>query len=344
MSDLDVLKTLIPINSLAPDNFRQLAAQTKIERLPADQVLFRQGDNDGYTFYLLAGEVALTVGQDDDQERVIVAGTDMARYALAQLKPRQFTGVARTDIAVARMESAALDRLLTVDQATGCEVTEFDGAQDTEWMWHVLTNKAFNILPPANINAMFARMQSVEAKAGQVIIRQGDLGDYYYVIKSGHATVARKSDTGKVGLLNELGEGDAFGEEALLSGAPRNATVIMKTDGVLMRLTKQDFDELLKAPVVKWVSYPGAKTMVQDGAGLIDVRLEDEHRAGALKGSQNIPLYLLRLKAASLEPKRRYIVYCQTGSRSCVAAFLLTQRGFDVHVLQGGLDTMTHAI
>ena len=344
MSDLDVLKTLIPINSLAPDNFRQLAAQTKIERLPADRVLFRQGDNDGYTFYLLAGEVALTIGQDDDQERVIVAGTDMARYALAQLKPRQFTGVARTDIAVARMKSAALDRLLTVDQATGCEVTEFNGAQDTEWMWRVLTNKAFNILPAENINAMFTRMQSVEAKAGQVIIRQGDPGDYYYVIKSGRATVARKSDTGKVGLLNELGEGDAFGEEALLSGAPRNATVVMKTDGVLMRLTRQDFNELLKTPVVKWVSYPEAKTLVQDGAGLIDVRLEDEHRAGALKGSQNIPLYLLRLKAASLEPKRRYIVYCQTGSRSCVAAFLLTQRGFDVHVLQGGLDTMTHAV
>jgi CRP-like cAMP-binding protein len=343
MSDLDVLKTLIPVNSLAPDNFRKLAAKTRILSLPAGEVLFRQGDQDGDTLYLLSGEIALMSGSDDSDELVVVAGSDKARYALAQLKPRQYTGTARTDVRVARMESAALDRLLTVDQATGYEVTEFDGGQDTEWMWRMLTNKAFNILPPENINAMFARLQPVEARAGQVVIRQGDPGDYYYIIKSGRATVARKSDAGKVGVLSELGEGEAFGEEALLAGAPRNATVIMKTDGVLMRLAKQDFDELLKAPVVRWVGHEEARAMVKAGAGLIDVRLEDEHRAGAIKGSVNIPLYLLRLKAAGLDPGRRYIVYCQTGSRGCVAAFLLSQRGFDVSALKGGLDAVPRA-
>jgi len=339
MSDLDVLKTLIPMNSLAPDNFRELAAKTRILNLPAGEMLFRQGDQDADTLYLLTGEVGLTTA-DDDAERVIAAGTDKARYALAQLKPRQYTGVAKTDITVARLPSALLDRLLTVDQATGYEVTEFDGGQDTEWMWRLLSNKAFNILPPENINAMFARLQPVEARAGQVIVRQGDPGDYYYLIKSGRATVTRKSDAGKVGLLSELGEGDAFGEEALLSGAARNATVIMKTDGVLMRLAKQDFDALLKAPVVKWVGYDAVRALVKAGAGLIDVRLEDEHRAGAIPGSVNLPLYLLRLKASSLELQRRYIIYCQTGSRSCVAAFLLSQRGFDVCALQGGLDAV----
>ena len=343
MSDLDVLKTLIPINSLAPDNFRELVAQTRIEQILAEEALFHQGDKDRDTFYLLAGEALLTTEESSDVRRII-AGSEKARYALAHLKPRQFTGIAHTDVTVARLDSAVLDRLLTFDQATGCEVTEFDGNQDTEWMWRMLTDKAFNIFPPANINSMFTRMEQIEARAGQAIIRQGDPGDYYYIIKSGRATVTRKSDTGKVSLLTELGETQTFGEDALLSGAPRNATVIMKTEGVLMRLAKKDFDELLKAPVVKWVSYPGAKAMVQGDAGLIDVRLEDEHRAGALKGSQNIPLYLLRLKAASLDPKRRYIVYCQTGSRSCVAAFLLTQRGFDVYVLQGGLDTIAHAV
>jgi len=344
MSDLDVLKTLIPINSLAPDNFRDLAAQARILRLPAGEVLFRQGDRDDDALYLLAGEVDLTSDAGEGEARAILAGSDKARYALAQLKPRQFTGVAKTDVTVARLKSAALDRLLTVDQATGYEVTEFDGGQDTEWMWRLLSNKAFNILPPENINALFARLRPLEAKAGQAIIRQGDPGDYYYIIKSGRATVTRKSDTGKVGLLSELGEGDAFGEEALLSGAARNATVIMKTDGTLMRLAKQDFDELLKAPVVKWASFSEVREMVKAGAGLIDVRLEDEHHAGAIKGSVNIPLYLLRLKAASLDPQRRYVVYCQTGSRSCVAAFLLSQRGFDVSALQGGLDAVPRSV
>jgi len=47
------------------------------------------------------------------------------------------------------------------------------------------------------------------------------------------------------------------------------------------------------------------------------------------------------LKAASLDPKRKYIVYCQTGSRSCAAAFLLSQKGYDVYALKGGLNTLT---
>lgn len=55
----------------------------------------------------------------------------------------------------------------------------------------------------------------------------------------------------------------------------------------------------------------------------------------------NLPLYQLRLKASSLEPRRHYIVFCQTGSRSCAAAFLLSQRGFEVSVLRGGLNGLT---
>lgn len=339
---MEILKTLVPINSLTPDNFRALASQTAIETLRAGKTLFKKGDNDGLTLYLVSGEIALSA-DDGTPERVIVGGTDKARYALAQLKPRQYTGVVRTEAAVARMDSAALDRLLTVDQATGYEVTEFDNTVDTEWMWRMLNSRAFNILPAASINAMFARMETVETKAGQVIIRQGDPGDYYYIVKSGRVSVARKSEAGKVAVLGELGEGENFGEEALLSGAPRNATVIMKTDGVLMRLAKKDFEELLQGPVVKWVSRDEARSMVTAGAGLLDVRTEDEHRVGAIKGSVSIPLYLLRLKAPSLDPRRKYIVYCQTGSRSCAAAFLLSQRGLDVYVLQGGLNGLARA-
>ena len=127
----------------------------------------------------------------------------------------------------------------------------------------------------------------------------------------------------------------------MLSGAPRNANVITLTDGVLMRLSQADFNELLREPMVQWVTDAEARILMQEGAGLIDVRLEDEYRGGALKGSVNIPLHLLRLKAASMDRRRKYIVYCQSGKRSCAAAFLLGQRGFDVCVLRGGLSALT---
>ena len=55
--------------------------------------------------------------------------------------------------------------------------------------------------------------------------------------------VTRNSKTGKPLTLATIGIGDAFGEEALLSDAKRNANVIMETSGSLMRLSKDDFNE-----------------------------------------------------------------------------------------------------
>lgn len=340
----DILKTLIPINSLTPENFRELAAKSVIERLPAGSLLFRQGDHDNLSVFLLSGEVILS-STDNDSSLDVIAGSDEAQYALAQLKPRQYTGTAKTPVTVARVDGGLLDRLLTWDQATGYEVTEYDGSQDTEWMIRMLRNETFQNLPPSNINALFARFEPVEVKAGQAIIRQGDPGDYYYIIKTGKVSVSRKAGkNARVSVLGQLGEGDGFGEEALLAGAPRNATVVMLTDGVLMRLAREDFDHLMREPLVKWVTLDEAKAMAHAGAGLLDVRVEDEHRNGTIKGSINIPLYLLRLKAAQLDRNRKYIVFCHSGSRGCAAAFLLSQRGFDVSVLRGGLSELVHAV
>ena len=62
--------------------------------------------------------------------------------------------------------------------------------------------------------------------------------------------------------LAELGVGDTFGEEALIAEAKRNATVTMLTDGVLMRLNKQDFRELMNEPLLQWVSYDKAREII----------------------------------------------------------------------------------
>ena len=109
-------------------------------------------------------------------------------------------------------------------------------------------------IPPANIQAIFMRMQRVAYRAGDVVIRQGDEGDYFYAIVSGKCVVTRETPLNKDGIkLAELGVGDTFGEEALISEAKRNATVTMLTDGVLMRLDKKDFRELMNEPLLQWV-------------------------------------------------------------------------------------------
>lgn len=341
--DKRVLRTLVAPNSLNAESFQDLARRAVAEELPAGRMLFRKGDVDRKTIYLLAGEVELI--SDRGVERVIRGGTAESRHPLANQQPRPLSARSRTAVTITRFDSDLLDILLTWDQLSGIEVndltaTDASTAEGEDWMTRILQSKAFLRIPPPNIQAMFMRLQEFPVKAGQTVIKQGDEGDYYYIVSRGRCQVTRESATGSVVTLATLGDGDAFGEEALLSHGKRNATITMETDGLLMRLSKSDFEELLKAPMLNEVDLDRAKQMVRAGAVLLDVRLESEHRAGSIKASVNVPLFMLRLKAETLDHAKKYICYCETGRRSSAAAYLLSERGFESYVLRGGLQAI----
>jgi CRP-like cAMP-binding protein len=195
---------------------------------------------------------------------------------------------------------------------------------------------AFSQLPAAHIDALLSKFKRFEAKAGQAVIREGAEGDYYYVIESGKCRVERMIG-GVSMLLAELKSGDAFGEEALVSEAKRNATITMKTDGALLRLDKQDFVELLKEPLLHRVSYDEARQRVAMGGQWIDVRYPSEYQYDKLPGALNIPLAEVRNAFAVLNKAQDYVIYCQSERRSSAAAFLLAQRGYRTYLLAGGL-------
>ena len=276
-----------------------------------------------------------------------MAGSDIAKHPLVNQQPRKNTATAKVDSKVIRIDSDLHDILLTWDQLSGIEVDEIqveengsdeDEDDDSDWMTRILQSKAFLQIPPANIQALFMRVQEVPLKAGDTVIKQGEDGDYYYIVKHGKCKVTRSSKTGSELTLATLGDGDAFGEEALLSEAKRNANIIMTTDGSLMRLSKEDFNELLKEPMLSWVTNEQADALVKDeGAVWIDVRLDSEYKNSNIEGSINIPLFMLRLKAQTLDPQKQYILYCNSGRQSSACAYLLSERGLKVHCLKGGL-------
>lgn len=333
------LQGLVPLSSLTAENLHKLAEKTRIEPLAAGATLFKQGDIDNWSFYLLSGEVTLTAS--DKLPQSVTGGSSTAKHPLAPQLPRPLTATAKGAITFVRIDSQLLDLLLTWDQqVAGYEVTELGGnsGEDNEWMIKLLQTQAFLRLPAANIQTLFTKLTEVPMQAGQAIVKQGDPGDFFYIVKRGACQVTRKaSDTAAPIALAQLASGDSFGEEALLSEVPRNATVTASTDGTLMRLAKSDFVALLKEPLVNWVTQAQAIALAKAGAGIIDVRLEKEFQHGNIKGSINLPLYLLRVKMETLDLKRKYVVYCDTGRRSAAAAYLLGQHGLDVYALKNGL-------
>jgi CRP-like cAMP-binding protein len=130
----------------------------------------------------------------------------------------------------------------------------------------LLQTKAFHKIPPANIQAIFMRMQQINYRSGDVILKQGAECDYFYVLIRGSALVTRETPLSKEGIkLAELQVGDTFGEEALISDAKRNATVTMQSDGAVMRLGKDDFKKLLNEPMLDWVTMTEAEEVIRGG-------------------------------------------------------------------------------
>jgi CRP-like cAMP-binding protein len=282
------------------------------------------------------------IREGDRTIAMIRGGTPEARTPLFPQIPRSVTARAVDEISYLSIDSELLDVMITWDQTGTYEVAELqaqlEGSGGDDWMTTLLQTKAFHRIPPANIQAIFMRLQRIPLRAGEVVIKQGDEGDYFYIIVSGKCAITRETPLNRDGIkLAELGVGDTFGEEALIAEAKRNATVTMMTDGALMRLNKQDFRELMNEPLLQWVGHDQAREIVERGGRWLDVRLPSEHQNLSIDGSINIPLYFIRLKLSTLNRDIPYVVYCDTGRRSSAAAYILVERGFDAYVLQGGL-------
>lgn len=346
-----VLQALDPLSSLSDARLQELAALCTIEPVARNLDPFRSCAAVGQTVYLLRGELALAYGEG--RSEVVVGGSADARYPLG--KRRVFvSSKAVTDVQLLRIDDDLLDIMLTWDQMARHEqagtqrsdpgkppIVQSTGGGD----WGVMSGLfgianlrfgAFSQLPPAHIDELLQRFESIAAKKGEVIIREGAEGDYYYLVESGRCQVERMIG-GVVMTLAELKSGDTFGEEALVSDSRRNATVTMKTDGSLLRLAKQDFNALLREPLLHSVNMEQAAQKALDGAQWIDVRYMSEYQYDKLEGAINIPLSEIRNAFGALDINREYVVYCQSGRRSSAAAFLLAQRGYNVYLLEGGL-------
>jgi len=141
-------------------------------------------------------------------------------------------------------------------------------------------------------------------------------------------------------IVAELGEPVGFGEEALISNAKRNATIKMKTDGVVMRISKNAFDDYVKEPLLTWFSPMEAQNKTAQGAKWIDVRDASEAKLGHLHGALFLPMAEIRKRMSELDKTVLYICYCQNGRLSATAAFILRQQGYNVGVLRGGLQAL----
>ncbi|MEQ1440574.1 cyclic nucleotide-binding domain-containing protein, partial [Fontimonas sp. SYSU GA230001] len=337
--DPSLFATLIPLNALRLESQRDLARKSSVGTARKGEILFRIGDTATRALYVLSGDVELLDAQGKSVSR-IRAGEPASFHRIAHQSPRKVQAVCASEVKYLAVDAGLLDVMLTWDQTGSFEVGELNDSTESsdDWMTKLLQMRTFQLVPPSNLQAMFMRMQELTVDPGAVIVKQGDDGDYFYVIMSGRCLVTREQPNQKAVRLAELEVGACFGEEALISDSKRNATVTALTRCKLMRLSKEDFQRLLNDPLSRRIDYAQARAMVDAGrARWLDVRLPSEFQTGALPGAVNLPLYMMRMKLAQLDPNVTWIACCDTGRRSSVAVFVLTQKGYDAYVLDGGI-------
>ena len=335
-----VIRRLIPLHVLPSDKFAALCAKIEIKEARVGEPLFQRGEANGDFFYVLKGEINLQI--ESLKIETIKAGTDSARFPIAQFIPRKVSAIAngRARFLQINPDMINFNQPPAYDEKPSDMIDE-NLEESDDWMTTLLRSPIFRELPPANLQKIIMGLQEIRVKPGEVIIQQGEEGDYYYIIKKGKCLLSRKpTPTAKDIKLAQLSDLDTFGEDALISGEPRNVSITALTDVCLLRLDKDKFNTLIKVPSLKYVTYEEAMAYLSEGAVVIDVRGADEYSTSHLPKSISLPFFSLRMQMKILNRQLPTIVVCQNGRTSESAAFILMRYKINALILQGGLASV----
>lgn len=329
--DVQLIKQLIPFNQMSDGDLTAILDQAKIAKLPQGKMIFKRNEQDDRVYWLLAGSVDLLDENFEAKNRK--AGEDVTRNPIDNNSPHRLTAVTTEESRILACDRGTM--AIHMGGGPASTVVEED-EEGIDWMSTLLSSPLFEFVPPNNIQELFSKFEEVKYEAGAEVITQGEQGDYFYVIQAGRAKVERTAGDKKA-VLAELKPGDNFGQDALVSDTPRNATVTMTSNGTLMRLSEPDFQSLIMSPVIETVSMDDAMEMVKQGdpkTYIIDVRTPAEHEEDKITGSLNIPLLLLRKNLRKLKEDAVYVCMCDGGKRAQLGAYQLNEEGYSAYVLK----------
>jgi len=139
-------------------------------------------------------------------------------------------------IAGAAMIGASLVGLALIGPAATREESAFE-----QTLARVARLPLFAGVPAARLETALGQLRARPVTVGEVIVRQGEPADRFYIVESGSFVVTQRGEDVAERRLRALGPDQVFGELGLLRGSRRTATVTAETDGLLLELDGPDF-------------------------------------------------------------------------------------------------------
>ena len=230
---------------LEEDAITVISDQLHSETHPSGRDIIIQGEP-GDKFYLIeSGTVEVWVRDDEDNETRVAElerGDYFGERALHSDIPRTATCRSKTSVRVLSLGKEDFDDLV----ARRFELTE--NLDEAMYRAELLSAMPlFAEVSPSHVKIIASKLEAGSHPGGTTIIRQGDIGDKFYLIESGTVSVRRHGEgTQEETVVGSLSQGEYFGEIALLMNVPRTASVVAETAVKLLSLDTVSFDEMVK--------------------------------------------------------------------------------------------------
>jgi len=211
-----------------------------LRKVVKDEVIIQQGDKGNHFYVVDKGQFDVFVDHGDGNPLLVHtyssgagANPSFGELALMYSKPRAATVTAKTD-----------GMLWSIDRRTFKAIIH---KKDPQALVKTLRNvEVLQSLNIGQLQRLADLLSEVEYKDGDFIIRQGEVGNTFFIIKNGNVVcTARKRASDKARVLLRLSDNQYFGERALLSNAPRAANVVACGSVCLLQIQREVFEEVL---------------------------------------------------------------------------------------------------
>ncbi|MFN8527890.1 MAG: cyclic nucleotide-binding domain-containing protein [Anaerolineae bacterium] len=230
---------------LDPQQVKEFTAKLDPVRYTAGTVIVKQGTRaDG--FYIISkGQVEIVKENEGETPYAIAtlhAGQYFGEVGLRTGSKRTATVRALSDVELLKLDQYEFEDLVS-DSAMSREQIDQMINQRLEMVHQHYVSQALPTLGEKDLARVMQQAESESFEPGQVIVKQGDTAEMFYIITAGEVDVVNEEAGGEV--ISELHEGRYFGEMGLRSGGKRSATVIARSHVEVLKLDHSEFDDLV---------------------------------------------------------------------------------------------------
>jgi CRP-like cAMP-binding protein len=243
---LELLAGVLAFQRLPASVLEELAARLTEEPFQSGDTVVVEGDVDDRLYLIVEGHAEASTMGPSGTVPLATLGPGELFGEIALLEPdgrRQATVTAVEPILLLDLDAAAFRRVLAAHPEARAAFTQMtDDLLVTKFLKQA---SPFSTLNGERLRRLAGRLERFDVPAGDTIIRQGETGEECYLLRSGRAEVLAQGTQGGERNLATLGPGSLFGEAALLTDEPRNATVRALDPCTLLSLRRADLLEVI---------------------------------------------------------------------------------------------------